>query len=176
MNFIPTTISGITKRRAEIQSELEDCQARAAACRLAIWHVNVTLEFCDENGGSREVSRRYTVHERKLRHGAISNLIMSALRAAEKPLTAREILNCVRRMLGPKSRAIDARRLDNAIRSALICKIRQGLVTCHKSSAASQTFDLLRNARAGQPEHVITTATSAVVGVTTPAGQHLTSS
>ena len=148
MDFVPATISEITKRREEILLELEGCQARAAACRLAIWHVNITLGFCDENGDAREISRRYTVHERRLRHGAISNLVMSALRAAERPLTAREILNSVRSLLGSKSRAIDARRLDNAIRSALICKMRQGVVTRRKSGAASQTYGLLRRPRA----------------------------
>jgi hypothetical protein len=147
MDFIPATISEITKRRAELLLELENCQARAAECRRAIWHVNVTLGFCDENGDAREVSRRYTVHERKLRHGAISTLIMSVLRTAERPLTAREILNSVRFLLGPKSRAMDARRLDNAIRSALICKMRQGVVVRFKSDAAPQTYGLLRRPR-----------------------------
>jgi hypothetical protein len=148
MDFIPPTISEITKRRAEILLELEGSDARAAACRLAIWHVNVTLGFCDENGEAREISRRYTVHERKLRHGAISNLIMSVLRAAERPLTAREILNSVRYLLGPKSRAVEVRRLDNAIRSALICKMKQGVVIRLKSDAAPQTYGLLRRPRA----------------------------
>jgi hypothetical protein len=147
MDIIPATVSEILKRREAILLELRHCQARAAACRIAIWHVNITLGFCDEDGDARELTRRYTEYERRLRHGAISNLVMSTLRTAERPLTAREILNSVRYLLGSKSRAIEARRLDNAIRSALICKMSQGVVIREKSSAAPQTYGVLRRPR-----------------------------
>jgi hypothetical protein len=151
MGYIPATISEITKRRAEILLELEGCQARAAACRLAISHVNVTLGFCDESGVAREVSRRYTVHKRTLRHGAISNLVMSALRTAEKPMSAKEILKIVSQQLGSKSREIAVRRLDNAVRSALICKMNQGVVTRFKSQTAFHTYGIVRRVRSIHP-------------------------
>jgi hypothetical protein len=152
MYYIPATISEITKRRAEILQELESCQARAAACRLAIWHVNVTLLFCDEDGDARDVSRRYTVDvDRRLKHGVISNLVMSALRTTEKPMNAKEILKIVSQQLGSKSRKIAVRRLDNAVRSALICKMNQGVVTRFKSQTAFHTYGIVRRMRSIHP-------------------------
>ena len=144
MSAIPVVIPDIIKKREETLLELRDRQARADACRSAIWHINATLAFCDENGDAREISRRYTLHERRLKHGAISNLVMSALRNASKPLTAREIFSIVTHLLGSKARTMSARLLYCIIRSTLNFKLKQGTVTCLKSHAELQTFRIVQ--------------------------------
>lgn len=139
----PETVSAILDRVQVLKSALIEHQQRADACREGIRHINFVIAYCDWDVPKRNISRRYTTHARHLKSGFITRLAMTALRRAEGPITAREILRIVSEGLRSKSTKIGQRRLDNAIRSSLKCKEREGIVISERPATGPQTFRIV---------------------------------
>jgi hypothetical protein len=138
--FIPKIID----RREIMKAALEHHQTRADFCRRAIEHINMTLAFCDETQAAKNITRRYTLHSRPYKHGIVSSLAMDALRDANSPLTAREILEIVSTSLRANRSQKALRRLANNVRSVLVGKIQHGLVVSSKTPGEVQTYQIAR--------------------------------
>jgi hypothetical protein len=136
----PPILAAICQRADTLRTALCEHQTRAEACREAIRHLDFVIAHCDPQIEYRKVSRRFTTHVRHLKPGMITRLVMTVLRRAERPISAREILIAVSQELGTKSTRIGLRRLDNAIRSSLKCKEREGFVISEKAAGGPQRF------------------------------------
>src|ERR1700743_2370114 len=87
-----TTVMAIYERSKTLRKALIDHQRDAEACRDAISHIDFVLAHCSSKSQHRKIARRFTTHTRRLPRGHITRMVMTVLRRADRPISAREIL------------------------------------------------------------------------------------
>jgi hypothetical protein len=90
---IPLVVSGLLKKRALLQAELEYHERHIAKCRVALEHFDATLALYEESRNAKAVTRRYLVNSKSnlFAYGYVSNTVVEVLRKSNKPLTASEV-------------------------------------------------------------------------------------
>jgi hypothetical protein len=122
----PLTVAGLVDKRAELIKLRDSLSAELQAVTFDLDHLDATIRLFDPDQ-TTPIRKRYTV-QHAARGGEMARFVLSTLRTASEPLTARQIGLMWAESVGVEPGELTARTLRKRVGSCLGNLARKGLV------------------------------------------------
>ena len=88
----PHVISALIAKRAELAGEIQAAEKRAAQLRADLVHIDAALRVFGSSTKPEQIGPKRPYRRREwFKNGELPRLVLSALRTAERPMSAREL-------------------------------------------------------------------------------------
>ena len=100
-------LHGLVRKRAEVAGQIERCRAELRDLQASAAHIDATIRLFNPDVRIEAIKPKRELAPHAALHGEVTRAVIDALRAADVPLTSRELA----------AEVIDARDLDGADRA-----------------------------------------------------------